>query len=372
MILKKIIIFYPSFEKGGVENILINLLKFFLKKKINITLISSNFKHPSIKKNKYFKLKNVNNKINLINNRISKSLFSLKILANELRKSEKKNTIVFSLQSSSLSIVLSKYFNFKIVVRNAEDPIYSTFFKENKFFSVIVLLLKIITYNFADGVITNSKGSKNSLSKIIFRKISMDFIYNPYLKNIKKRNKFKKKNYILSVGRLTKQKDFQNLINSFNLIYKKIPNYKLIIVGNGELRTELKNLIFKLKLKEKIILTGWKKNLDNYYQRATLFVLPSLYEGLGNVVIDAVNFEIPTIVTNCKSGPNEIILNNKGGFIVPKSNSKKLSNKILYVINNYVSAKKKVFYAKKNINRFLCEKNSTKYFNFIKKTFDEY
>ncbi len=370
MKLEKIIIFYPSFERGGVEFILINLINFFLKKNIKICLISNNFDKKIFKNNKLFSLKeNKDHQTLLINDRITKSLYATKTLFKELRKSNPKKTIVFSLQSSSISIILSRILNFKIVVRNAEDPIYSTLYKENKFLSSLVLIFKFFTYNFANGLITNSKGSKQSLEKLLVKKKNLNYIYNPYLKKIYKKNTFKRKKYILSVGRLTKQKDFNNLILSFNLVRKKIPNYKLIILGEGNLKYDLLKLVNKLGLNSRVILPGWKNNINKYYKHASIFVLPSLYEGLGNVVIDAVNFEIPTIVTNCKSGPNEIIMNNKGGYIVPKSNSKALGLRILKVIKGYSKAKQKILYAKRQIHRFECEKNSTKYLNFIKKVF---
>ncbi len=370
MKLSKIIIFYPSFEKGGVENVLINLINYFLSKKIKVTLISGKFKNKQIQKNKLFKLKNVVSKKNFfLNNRIKKSLSAVRILRQELKKSSNKNSILFSLQSSSLSVILGKFYNFKIVIRNAEDPIYSTFYKENKFLAVIVLLLKAITYNFANGIVTNSKGSKVSLKKLLIKNKNIDYIYNPYLKQIYSRNKNKRKYYILSVGRLTKQKDFSSLIKAFSIITEEIPQYKLIIVGDGNLKKQLSKDVLDLNLKNKVILTGWQKNLKKYYQHASIFVLPSLYEGLGNVIIDAVNYEIPTIVTNCKSGPNEIILQNKGGYIVPISSPEKLSSTILYAINNYSFSKTKALYSKKYINRFLCETNSIKYFTFLKKIF---
>ena len=68
-------------------------------------------------------------------------------------------------------------------------------------------------------------------------------------------------------------------------------------------------------------------------------------------MIDAVNFNIPVITTNCRSGPSEII-KNKGGFVVPVANPKQIAMKILYCLKNYEIASKKAKYAKKYINRF--------------------
>ena len=369
--LKKIIIFYPSFERGGVEIILLNLIKFFLKKKIEIVLITSNVK-KDIFKNKLFQLKIVKvSPYTLMPDRINKALTASKILIKEIEKSNKRNTIVMSLQGSSLAIIISKFLGFKIIVRNAEDALSSTFFAENKFQSLIILFLKIILYNFSDKIISNSKGSGNSLKKIFIKEKKIFPIYNPYLKKINKKSKTRRYKYLLSVGRLTKQKDFDNLIVAFSFIKDQIPDYKLIIIGDGHLKNELQNLVEHLGLKKRIILTGWKNNLEKYYLNSKLFILNSVYEGFGNVLIDAINYDLPIITTNCKSGPNEIIDYGKGGFLIPIRNPKLLSKKILFCIKNYKLAQKKSQYAKKNIKKFDCEINCEKYFKLISKTINE-
>ena len=113
----------------------------------------------------------------------------------------------------------------------------------------------------------------------------------------------------------------------------------------------------------------YTNNLSKSYKVSELFILNSLYEKLGNVVIEAVNYELPTIVTKRKSGPDEIILNNKGGYTVSIKSPKILPKKILYCINNKNISKKKALFAKKHINRFNCNTNSQKYLNFLSKVF---
>ena len=370
-ILKKIIIFYPSFERGGVEIILVNLINFLLKRKIKIVLITSNIKR-GLFKNKLFKSKYIKlTPFSFLPNRINKALSASKTLKYELKKSEKKNTIILSLQGSSLAIIISKLLGFKIVVRNAEDPLYSAVYAVNKIQSAIILLLKIILYNFADKIITNSKGSGNSLKKIFIKQKKIHSIYNPYLKKLNKNLIHRRYKYLLSVGRLAKQKDFHNLIIAFNIIKKKIPDYKLIIIGDGQLRNKLQNLVNNLGLDKKVIFTGWKTNLKKYYLNSKLFILNSLYEGLGNVLIDAVNYNLPIITTNCKSGPNEIIDYGQGGFLVPIKSPRLLSKKILFCLNNYKVSLKKSKHAKKRIKRFDCEVNCNNYFKLISKTINE-
>ena len=126
-----------------------------------------------------------------------------------------------------------------------------------------------------------------------------------------------------------------------------------------------------LGLKKRVIFTGWKNNLKKYYLSSKLFILNSVYEGFGNVLIDAINYNLPIITTNCKSGPNEIIDYGQGGFLVPVKNPELLSKKILFCLENYKVSQRKSQHAKKNIKRFDCEMNCEKYFKLISKTINE-
>ncbi len=371
MKLNKIIIFYPSFEKGGVEKILVNFINFILSKNYEIILVSSNFKKKLIHTKKKFKYVNLDSKKNtFFNDRISRSFDAYFKLKKVLKDQKKDNSIVFSLQSSILSIIACKISGHKVVIRNAEDPIYSAIYAENKILSYFVLFLKLIFYNFSDGIITNSKGSKFSLKKFLLNK-NVKTIYNPYLKKKSNRNKKKRSNILLSVGRLTKQKDFRTLIFAFYKIRDEIINYKLIIIGDGELKNSLIKLTKDLQIEKRVIFLGWRNKLDKYYKKSKLFVLSSLYEGLGNVLIDAINYEVPIVTTNCKSGPSEIINNKKGGYLSTVSDSDELSKKILFALKYYNLSKKKILFAKKNIDRFLISKNSLKYLEYIEKVFYE-
>ena len=231
----------------------------------------------------------------------------------------------------------------------------------------MAIFSKILTYNFSDKIICNSIGSKYSLQKLLLNKSKVISIYNPYLKKIYKRNNFSKENIVISVGRLTKQKDHKTLVEAMKLLTNKGIKLKLLIIGDGDQRDRIEHLINTLNLKKNVKILGWKKNLKNYYRTAKLFVLSSLYEGLGNVVIDAVNFNIPVITTDCRSGPSEIIKKNKGGFVVPVSSPEQIAIKILYCLKNYKLALKKAKYAKKYIKRFSETKNSEKYYKELVK-----
>ncbi len=357
-------------EKGGIEVNIRHLIKYFTNKGIKISLISNTINTKGLKLDKKkFELIKTNTKFNysILPYRFQTSLFSIKKLIQTIKNNKKKKTVVFSMQSSMVSILISKFYKTKIVARNSEDPISSTIYADNYFTSIIVFFFRFIIYNFADGILTNSYGSRKSLRLFLINKNKIKTIYNPYLLNIKKKPFYKKKNIILSIGRLVKQKNFETLIRGFSLFSKDNPSYKLIILGDGPEKEKLNKLIINLNCEKKIILKGWIKNTNKYFFNSKLFILTSLYEGLGNVFIDAVNHEVPCIYTNCKSGPNEILIGKKGGYQIKLKDYRQLAKTIKKALVNYKSSLAMVKFSKTKINRFLYGNVCPKYLAYLKK-----
>ena len=363
---KNLILFYPSFERGGVEKILENLIK--KNNKFNITLISSKNAKKVISPKKINFIEIITKiKIPFIHVRYISALNAMLTLMEYLNDKDKSYTI-HSMQSNVAAIIACIFRGNKVIIRNSENPVYSFLYSEGKLFSFISLILKYFFYNFADGIITNSKGSKKSLESFIFNKKKIVSIYNPYLDKLNKKNKINKNSKILiSIGRLQKQKDHETLIRAFSIIHKKYSDFKLLILGHGKLEIKLKDLAKNLKIYDKIIFKGWVKNTLPYIKRSKIFVLSSVYEGLGNVLIDAINHNIPCVSTNCHSGPSEILLNGKGGYLVKIKSPKLLAKKISYCIDNYQVAIKKNQIARKNLSRFLIDNQSKKYFDYLSK-----
>ena len=266
------------------------------------------------------------------------------------------------MQSHVGAIIVSKIFKKKIIIRNSEELFGATKYSDNKFLAYIILILKILFYNLCDQIVAISKKSKNSLEKIVINKKKIFLIYNPYLDKIYKTKKKNKKTEfnILSVGRFTKQKNFDILLETFDEISKKLQNSKLTLIGSGPLEEKIRQ---KYKNNKKIIILSWKNNLKKYYLNSDLFVLTSFYEGLPNVLIEAVNYNLPIISTDV-SGAKDILLGQKGGNIIPIDNKKILKNKILNSILNYNKFLQKAFIAKKKVYRFT-NRNLNYYHNLI-------
>lgn len=138
---------------------------------------------------------------------------------------------------------------------------------------------------------------------------------------------------ILACGRLVAQKGYPYLIQSFAQLVLKIPA-TLIILGDGELKQEVLQLIRDYQLQHNVKLLGFQENPYTYMASADLFVLSSLYEGFGNVIVEAMACNTPVVSTDCPHGPNEIIQHGVNGLLVPVKNPEALAKAMSEVLSN--------------------------------------
>ncbi len=115
------------------------------------------------------------------------------------------------------------------------------------------------------------------------------------------------KKYIISVGRLVKGKRIDDLINAFSKIANEQANAELIILGDGDLRNELEQQSANLNLHSRIHFVGFQQNPFAYVARSTIMVLSSEWEGLPNIIIEAMACKTAVLSSDCISGPREII-----------------------------------------------------------------
>lgn len=357
--MRDLVIFIPSIESGGVEKNLFYIIKFFKTKFENIFLITAdklgkNFFGNNVKlitpKSKFY-----NNKP-----RVLKSLICSLLLFNNFKN---KNVLIFSFQSNFFSTLISKIINSKLIIRlNTSPEKYSLSFHKKFIFKML--------YGFADEIIVNSYEFKKNIKK--YFNLRSYVILNPIkINHIKKKiNFFKNFNglKIITIGRLTNQKDHITLLKALNLLRKthKI-NFKLYLIGRGYNRAMLLDYIFKNDLQKNIKLAGYKKNASDYIKSADLFILSSRYEGLPNTLIEAQAAGLPIISSNCPSGPKEILMNGKLGDLFNSGDHKSLCKKICNYYKNKKVLNKKSMLAKKYLYRFDYQKNLEKYLVILKK-----
>lgn len=120
---------------------------------------------------------------------------------------------------------------------------------------------------------------------------------------------------VLAAGRLTRIKDFPTLLRAFAKVASTRP-VRLIVLGDGGWRRRLERHARKLEIKDRVWFGGWTNNPFPFMRRAAVFVLSSRYEGLGNVLIEALACGCPCVSTDCPHGPAEILDNGRIGPLV--------------------------------------------------------
>ena len=357
--MRDLVIFIPSIEGGGVEKNLFYITKYIGSKFDKIFVITAD----KVNRDQFGKkIKLITPKSNFFNdkNRILKSIICLYLL---LIRFKNRDILIFSLQSSLFSTVVSKMINSKLIIRlNTSPEKYSSIFYKKYLFKFF--------YSFADEIIVNSQEFKKNLYK--YFRLKSKVILNP----IKARNRKKKINFfkkfkglkILSIGRLTHQKDHMTLLKALNMLKKKHKvNFKLYLIGRGYNYEILSRYIFDNNLSKNIKLAGYQKNASDFIKSSDLFILPSKYEGLPNTLIEAQVSGVPIISSNCPSGPKEILLNGKLGDIFSVGDSKSLCNKIYNYYKDKKYLKKKSVLAKKYLYRFNYKNVLEEYVEILRK-----
>tara|TARA_Y100000590_G_scaffold204043_1_gene231439 strand:+ start:89 stop:1237 length:1149 start_codon:yes stop_codon:yes gene_type:complete len=141
-------------------------------------------------------------------------------------------------------------------------------------------------------------------------------------------NKKKEIKYILAVGRLTKQKNFTYLINEFDKFLKVNKNFKLIILGEGDEKEKLKNICKSRRITDHVEFKGQVNNVYSYMKQASVFVLSSLWEEPGFVIIEAGFCNLFVISSDCENGPIEFLNNGKGGILFESNKENSLFNSL--------------------------------------------
>lgn len=322
----KIMFYTSSMGKGGAERV-ISVLANNLISCNEICIVVNTTKNAAYeldKKIKLIELDKTYNKISIYRN-IKRIIDTKKVV-----EKEKPDIIISFLPMPSYKILSlkNKFKNIPIIVSDRNDPKeeYKTFINK--------VLMKSL-YKRADGFVFQTKEQKEYFNKkikdksvIIHNPIKDEFLENN-LKNIIKEKT------IITVGRLVEQKNHEMLISAFAKVYSKHKDYKLKIFGDGPLKEELQKQIERLQLKDKIQLCGVSDNIKEELEKAEIFVLSSNYEGMPNVLIEAMAVGLPCISTDCPcGGPREVIETEKNGILVPIKSEKELVNSIEKLIND--------------------------------------
>ena len=208
-------------------------------------------------------------------------------------------------------------------------------------------LLNHLLSNIGDVVITNSKsGAISVIQNKEFRADKVKTIYNglPIEYFLNRSKNFDRKALLIElkindrskiigiVGRLDYVKNHELLFESFHLLSNKYSDLRLLSIGDGPRKEQLENLAIELGIRDQVIFAGVREDIPECLSIMDVLVLPSRWEGLPNVILEAMAVKCPVVATNV-GGIKELIIDGKTGLLVENENKEELTRKIEYVIN---------------------------------------
>jgi glycosyltransferase involved in cell wall biosynthesis len=224
-------------------------------------------------------------------------------------------------------------------------------------------LARYLASKFANGVVVLTQRDKQSfIDKFKPQKIAV--IPNPITIEIPRTAKMSN-HLILAVGRLTYQKGFDLLLNSWKLIFEKYPSWTLAIVGDGEDEMALKQQAKQMGLEGSMRFYPATNKVQEYFSSASLFALSSRFEGLPLVLIEAKAFGLPIVSFNCPTGPEDIVVNEKDGFLVQPENQVLFSQSLAKLMDSESLRQEFSIHALNDVARFKLEPILDKWIKFI-------
>jgi len=312
----KILFVISSLASGGAERVMVNLANRLSRNhEMYIATFSDDEPYYSLSDEvKHIKLGLLKSSKNVFG-RIKNTFFRIKTVKNIIEEIDADVQISFMTHTNIISIMASKLAGRRIIVseRIAYDFYGSGFLN----------FLRRAVYPMSDALVTQTYSDKKHYAFMHNVKV----IYNPLFVNTVPGQKEK---VVLAVGRLDKQKRFERLIETFAQIDT---DWKLLIAGDGPERSRLELKIKALEA-ENIQLLGRKKNIEEYYAKASVFVLSSRREGFPNVLIEAMAYGCAVVSFDCPYGPAEIIEDGVDGILVENQNHEKLKEELKRVIRD--------------------------------------
>lgn len=331
---KHIAFYIGSLHKGGAERVFVNLAEYFRQEGYRVTMVTQ-----YQKEDEYILPSGIARVISEIDpNEISGSR-----VLNFLRRVNKLHLIWKEYKPDLVLSCIGKN-NFMTVVTTMGTktrPVVSVVGEAaEEYPNRLMRILANLLFPCAAGVILQTERSRTFFSKragkravILPNSLNPDFM--------KPRYEGERNPEIVSVGRMDANKNQEMMIRAFAALADKYPAYMLIIYGDGELHSYLKDLAKRLGIGERVVLPGVIPNVAQKIERASLFLLTSYSEGVSNALIEALATGLPVIATDVPSGGTvELMTDGVNGLIIPAGDQKALEEAMDRLLGDPVYAQR--------------------------------
>lgn len=339
----RIALFVPSLFPGGVERMMLNLARGFLSRGYSIDFVAANATGAFREE--------VPNEARLIDLKARRVLTAIPALADYLRR-ERPHTLIAGMTHSTIAAICArKLAGAGTTIIGTEHVDMSSILRgSHRLRERSMPLLARWLLPRADLIVAVSKGVAEGLSRqvevprerirgiynpvitpAIFLK-SRESPSHPWFSEMQSEASASEKPVILSVGQLTRPKDQETLLRAFAALLRIRPA-RLLILGEGPLRSNLEKLAAELGISEHLSMPGFEPNPYAYMARAKVFALSSVTEGFGMVLVEALALGAQVVATDCPGGPREILGGGRWGTLVPMGDVEKFCEALVSALD---------------------------------------
>lgn len=322
----KIIHIIPTLDFGGAERLAVDVIKNLNQEKFIVKLIC-------LKRSGALglELKDHGVPLILLEQKHSASIVSLIKLIKILKQEHPDIVHTHLFGADFYGSIATRLAGIKYLVSTEHNLNYSEGF--------IKKIIKVFVSKLFNNIIAVSEAVKNyAIKNYCIKKekilvINNGVDVNKFFQSQNKLSGIKNNQKIIigSIGRLTKQKGFEYLVEAMGKLSNQ--NVECLIAGDGELKTRLQKKVEKFGLENKVKLLGWQKDIKSFLSKIDIFILPSLWEGFGIAILEAGLVGLPVIASNV-DGIKEIIEDKKDGLLVKPADSDELAQKIEYLLEH--------------------------------------
>lgn len=308
----KLVLVTPSLGCGGAERILTNMANYWAARGEDVTVLSLAEKSEQ----PFYELRRNVRRESLGLAKASASLFAafrnnVKIVAGLRGRIEglRPDAVISFIERTNVRTLLAaRGLKVPVVAAEMMDPTAYPL-------ELVWRTLRALTYRTARRVVVQTPRAKDFFPPRLHSRIAV--IPNPVPSCSMAPSQFARKAQVVAVGRLEHQKGFDLLLQAFARVCARHPQWRLVILGEGSLRSELERLRDRLGLRDRVELPGRVKEPQEVLRRSSLFVLPSRYEGSPMALLEAMACGLAVIAADCRSGPREVIRDGVDGRLVP-------------------------------------------------------
>ncbi|NQU26225.1 MAG: glycosyltransferase [Candidatus Nealsonbacteria bacterium] len=329
---QRLALFIADLGGGGAERVFVNLARTIAARGIAVDLVVGNLKSSPY-------LDDVPASVNIVDLNVRRMALGVPSLVKYLRREKPDALLATRMHSNCIAVLAAKFAGYRLRVAVRESGVASRSLEPFKF-PRKTILSRFMRYCYprADKVIAvSARVADDLVENLSVPRSKIEVIYSPLIATDLQKKSREPVDHpwfasgqppvVLTVGRLSEEKNHNSLIRAFARVRERIAA-RLLILGEGERRPALESLAAELGLDADVSLPGFDPNPFSFMAKARVFVLSSAWEGMPGALAQALACGCPAIATDCPGGSRELLQDGRLGTLVPVNDEVALGDAI--------------------------------------------